>query len=601
VYADTVSKHGVIDDDQAKQWSIAGHLSQSYDLSSPEGVGNAATTGVGGVFKPLAENSVTGPVLQKFGEAYQKVDQGLGAIGLYDAAAHAEGNNAFLDFSASAWKKAWEAADREKGFGPNGFALLGENANNQFSGAGNPFLNQQAAKDLKNRYVNSWDGVLAGAADTIALGVADPLMAAGAVAKGSRMATKLSSTIKADEVATRLNAAATAKDATADIGTKLADTAFGTFGGPASVQGNTSALYKAMRSTHGYDPLKLRDHYSGLLEHTGQANAMPILDLMGRAGKIADPHEQAVVKGNILLAARGSQVARTELIKSAPQLAASLQRVSSAPTYFAHLDELATKVASQPGYNLAAVRQAAERLDNTPENKAELLAYVNDLDKVQAHFDKLDSFAGIGSNAGSAQNAVEIGMTALDRAKASMRKRTSFVYQDGNSGATVTLLRWSTRDRNMGFVNVAEPMVGVDHLTSELKSSGLYSPQEIRDRGNAFIGAGTQQGRQQVAESVLDGMVTRLGAKYNLTRSQVDEITSDLQAARVHANEYLSGAAASAAKDQRIITFSDPGFESKVAVDRALLETHIRDAVVIPPVDMLEQVIKQKQARVVDG
>jgi hypothetical protein len=361
------------------------------------------------------------------------------------------------------------------------------------------------------------------------------------------------------------------------------------------VQGNTSALYKAMRSTHGYDPLKLRDHYSGLLEHTGQANAMPILDLMGRAGKIADPHEQAVVKGNILLAARGSQVARTELIKSAPQLAASLQRVSSAPTYFAHLDELATKVASQPGYNLAAVRQAAERLDNTPENKAELLAYVNDLDKVQAHFDKLDSFAGIGSNAGSAQNAVEIGMTALDRAKASMRKRTSFVYQDGNSGATVTLLRWSTRDRNMGFVNVAEPMVGVDHLTSELKSSGLYSPQEIRDRGNAFIGAGTQQGRQQVAESVLDGMVTRLGAKYNLTRSQVDEITSDLQAARVHANEYLSGAAASAAKDQRIITFSDPGFESKVAVDRALLETHIRDAVVIPPVDMLEQVIKQKK------
>jgi hypothetical protein len=203
VYADTVSKHGVIDDDQAKQWSIAGHLSQSYDLSSPEGMGNAATTGVGGVFKPLAENSVTGPVLQKFGEAYQKVDQGLGAIGLYDAAAHAEGNNAFLDFSASAWKKAWEAADREKGFGPNGFALLGENANNQFAGAGNPFLNQQAAKDLKNRYVNSWDGVLAGAADTIALGVADPLMAAGAVAKGSRMATKLSSTIKADEVATQ--------------------------------------------------------------------------------------------------------------------------------------------------------------------------------------------------------------------------------------------------------------------------------------------------------------------------------------------------------------------------------------------------------------
>jgi len=592
VYADTVSKHGVIDDEQAKQWSIAGHLSQSYDLSSPNGITNAATTVATGAVEPLMENDFIGPVMQKGAEYFQAADHVFGAVALYDPASKAIGIDSPFNFSRKAWDNAWAAADRETGIGPNGAALLFENYTGQLDGRNNPLNHKDAAKELKDKYTNSWWGVGAGVADTILLGAVDPTKGIGRIAKGARAATRLSTPGKADEVAAKLNSAANAADATAGVGRKVTDTARGTFGFGASAAGNTSELYKAMRATHGFEAVDLFNHYGPLLQSTGQANSMPILALMARTNRILDPHEQAVVKGNILLAARGSATARAELIKSAPQLAAGLQRITNAPAYFAHLDDLATKVASQPGYNMAAVRQAAERLNMDPASKAELKAYTKDIDNLQSHFDALDSFSGHGANAASAQNAVEIGMTALDRAKASMRKRSSFVYQNGSSGATVTYLQWSTRDKNMGFVNVAEPMVGVDHLTSALKETKLYTNQEIRDRANAFIGAGNQQGRRHVAESVLDGMVTRLGAKYNLTRDQMNIITADLSAARSHATQYLSAAAADAAQTGRTVVFHDPGYTSKIAVNRALLETHIEKSVVIPPVDMLEDAIK---------
>ena len=128
---------------------------------------------------------------------------------------------------------------------------------------------------------------------------------------------------------------------------------------PVSSQSMVDQLLRGVQGTDGIlDPVKMQDKLRPWLEHAPESTVMQLADLFTEANYLPDAKIRTHAKANMILAGMGSQAAKLELIKYAPELAASLEQRTSAIFHVGLYNEMLTRYLQDGDFRINSVLDA---------------------------------------------------------------------------------------------------------------------------------------------------------------------------------------------------------------------------------------------------
>lgn len=239
------------------------------------------------------------------------------------------------------WNKAWNSWGQE-GHASAG-TIWGNMIRHDFGGDSaideglryaDPF-DAQSAKALQAAAKDTWYGVLMGGSIDLAAGFINPVPGLSAV-----KATKAARAVDAGHVEGMAELANSGKSLDSLQATKVRDVVTTRAGGRVGPESLLAQMRDAVDKTADMtDQNQMMNYLAPWMQNSSEAAKATMADLFVEANKLG-PDMGRHVKVNAILAAMGSPLARAELVKATPSIAAQMENVTRAPGALAVLQDL---------------------------------------------------------------------------------------------------------------------------------------------------------------------------------------------------------------------------------------------------------------------
>lgn len=356
--------------------------------------------------------------------------------------------------------------------------------------------------------------------------------------------------------------------------------------GKPSLQNFDAARLKEVRA-------KSKDHAASTLAdlRAAQAEQREGVRLLSQARKTGDQdriadvsraYGQAQQKAAEAKAAYDQAVADRSLFHSTPL--PGMEELGAWRSQMADAQRGVSEANANNRWATALERQASRSLRARRAQAAQLAQ------NLTAQNDALNDLLDLGTVGASASAGVRFEATNLDRLKAWTRARTEdyhyMVAGDGNTIVKVGSLPTramvkALAPRARGRINLNEADLGRRQLADAMARAKVYTPEEIREKGNEFLRTRPHE-RQQLVDKVQDEMLGRIAQDlFKDTATPADALKAAKELTGAVVNHFRDGHdyALRTAEEQRgsgLIMLRDPDGQI-TAYDEAMLRPHLAD------------------------